>query len=38
MFAGFETQDISVGNATIHLRVGGAGAPLLLLHGSRRRM
>lgn len=33
MFAGFETQDISVGNATIHLRVGGAGAPLLLLHG-----
>lgn len=33
MFAGFEELDIALGGATIHARVGGAGEPLLLLHG-----
>lgn len=33
MFSGFETVDIKVAGATIHARAGGAGAPLLLLHG-----
>ncbi|WP_348540448.1 alpha/beta hydrolase [Shimia sp. R9_3] len=33
VFSGFETQEIDLSNARIHLRVGGAGAPLLLLHG-----
>ncbi len=33
MFAGFDEMDVRLGNATIHARVGGAGAPLLLLHG-----
>jgi haloacetate dehalogenase len=32
-FAGFSAQDFALGEATIHARVGGSGAPLLLLHG-----
>jgi haloacetate dehalogenase len=32
-FAGFSTHDFALGEATIHARVGGAGEPLLLLHG-----
>jgi haloacetate dehalogenase len=30
---GFEARDIDAGEATIHVRVAGAGPPLLLLHG-----
>lgn len=33
MFSGFEEIDIPLTGATIHARVGGAGEPLLLLHG-----
>ncbi len=33
MFEGFVTRDIEVGETTIHARIGGAGPPLLLLHG-----
>ena len=33
MFAGFEDIKIDLPNATIRGKVGGAGAPLLLLHG-----
>jgi haloacetate dehalogenase len=33
MFGGFQTFDIPTGAATIHGRIGGAGPPLLLLHG-----
>lgn len=32
-FAGFSARDFDLGEATIHARVGGSGAPLLLLHG-----
>ena len=31
--AGFRTQDIATNGATIHVRVGGQGPPVLLLHG-----
>lgn len=34
MFEGFKTTDIEVGGARIHLRHGGKGPPLLLLHGN----
>jgi haloacetate dehalogenase len=34
MFDNFETLDIDTGGARIHLRHGGAGPPLLLLHGN----
>ena len=34
MFENFETTDIAVEGATIHLRHGGKGPPLLLLHGN----
>jgi haloacetate dehalogenase len=34
MFEGFEAQDVAVGDVTIHLRRGGKGPPLLLLHGN----
>ncbi|HET9651433.1 MAG TPA: alpha/beta hydrolase [Usitatibacter sp.] len=34
MFEGFTTTDIAVDGATIHLRHGGKGPPLLLLHGN----
>ncbi len=30
---GFRTQDIEIGEATIHLRVGGEGPAVLMLHG-----
>jgi haloacetate dehalogenase len=33
MFEGFERRWIETGETTIHLRVGGCGPPLLLLHG-----
>jgi haloacetate dehalogenase len=33
MFEGFRERDLDSGEATIHLRIGGAGPPLLLLHG-----
>lgn len=33
MFEGFRQTDIKVGGATIRARIGGAGPPLLLLHG-----
>src|SRR5258707_7712074 len=34
MFEGFERIDIDTGSARIHLRHGGKGPPLLLLHGN----
>ena len=34
MFEGFETRDIDTSGARIHLRHGGDGPPLLLLHGN----
>jgi len=33
MFEGFQTRQIDTGEATINLRIGGKGRPLLLLHG-----
>ena len=33
MFDGFEERHIAVGNSTIFARIGGAGPPLLLIHG-----
>lgn len=33
MFNGFDSERINVGEATINLRCGGSGPPLLLLHG-----
>jgi len=34
LFAGFKQTDIEVTGARIHLRHGGSGPPLLLLHGN----
>ncbi len=34
MFEGFQVRDIDTPGARIHLRHGGSGAPLLLLHGN----
>ena len=34
LFEGFETKDIDTAGARIHLRHGGEGPPLLLLHGN----
>ncbi len=34
MFEGFKEMDINTDQARIHLRHGGAGPPLLLLHGN----
>jgi pimeloyl-ACP methyl ester carboxylesterase len=31
--AGFRTQEIDTGGATIHTRIGGTGAPVVMLHG-----
>lgn len=36
MFEGFEIADVPVGEATIHVRSGGEGPPLVLLHGHPR--
>lgn len=33
MFEGFDTQRITVGDTTLSVRLGGAGDPLILLHG-----
>ena len=33
MFEGFELASIDTGEATIHVRHGGSGPPVLLLHG-----
>ena len=33
MFEGFETEEVDTSEAVIHLRRGGAGPPVLLLHG-----
>jgi haloacetate dehalogenase len=33
MFEGFEHKHITTQETTIHLRQGGSGPPLLLLHG-----
>jgi haloacetate dehalogenase len=33
MFDGFDTCELATERGTIHARVGGAGPPLLLLHG-----
>jgi haloacetate dehalogenase len=34
MFEGFDLQTLDVGEATIRLRIGGSGLPVLLLHGN----
>ncbi len=36
MFDGFRTTDVDVGEARIHVRFGGEGPPLVLLHGHPR--
>jgi len=36
MFEGFDEKDIQLSGATLHVRVGGSGPPLLLLHGHPR--
>ena len=36
MFDGFDVAAIDVGEATLRVRQGGAGPPLLLLHGHPR--
>ncbi len=33
LFEGFETQDVGTSATSIHLRIGGAGPAVLLLHG-----
>jgi haloacetate dehalogenase len=33
MFDGFDTRDVATRATSIHARIGGAGPPLLLLHG-----
>jgi haloacetate dehalogenase len=36
MFDGFDIADIEVGEARIHVRIGGDGPPIVLLHGHPR--
>lgn len=36
MFEGFASEDVDVGEAVLHVRHGGAGPPVLLLHGHPR--
>lgn len=36
MFDGFQTTDVDVGEARIHVRHGGEGPPIVLLHGHPR--
>jgi haloacetate dehalogenase len=36
VFEGFDEADIDVGTAVVHVRKGGKGPPLLLLHGHPR--
>ena len=36
MFAGFELERVDVGEATLRVRHGGSGRPVLLLHGHPR--
>lgn len=36
MFAGFDLRDMDTGDATLRVRVGGDGPPLVLLHGHPR--
>ena len=36
MFEGFRTELVDVGEATLHVRSGGDGPPVLLLHGHPR--
>ncbi|MFF1571493.1 alpha/beta fold hydrolase [Leifsonia sp. NPDC058292] len=36
MFENFVTEDINVGDATVHVRHGGEGTPVLLVHGHPR--
>jgi haloacetate dehalogenase len=36
MFEGFTIEDIAVGEETVHVRRGGEGPPVLLLHGHPR--
>jgi haloacetate dehalogenase len=36
MFEGFTTERIDVGEAVLHVRYGGSGAPIVLLHGHPR--
>ncbi len=33
LFPGFESRDVAVGEAKLHVRIGGEGPPLALLHG-----
>ena len=36
MFEGFTVEDVDVGDAVVHVRHGGSGRPVLLLHGHPR--
>ena len=36
MFEGFEVSDVQVGEVRMRVRVGGRGAPVVLLHGHPR--
>src|SRR5918992_6101140 len=33
MFDGFDVRDVATRESSIHVRIGGSGPPLLLLHG-----